>query len=322
MSSCGQGTPVLLGIWLVGPAGAVIRTYNQPGRQFGSSGVPKEDKETCFKTYLKTERLIDSARRSGMMKWAQSVTICTVIVLVGWLLWSSKTKPTPELQGQTAARYLHLLIPSNSRNVNLCKTLLSAAALDYPIPTAVNWNQSFDDASLVAGGSHLAKISGILDYLNTLGDERNDDLVLAVDAYDVWFQLRPVVMIHRYYELIRMAKQRIIARLSRAAVEAEKIEQSVIFSTQKRCWPREADDPGCFAIPESTLPKDVYGPETDTDAGTADNPYLKYRPRYLNSGVSMGDVAGMKRLFRHALQRMQQDRNFGSDQNIFAQILG
>lgn len=40
---------------------------------------------------------------------------------------------------------IHLLLPSSSGEVNLCKTLLSAAVLGYPIPTLLSYNQSFDD---------------------------------------------------------------------------------------------------------------------------------------------------------------------------------
>jgi hypothetical protein len=98
---------------------------------------------------------------------------------------------------QTSAQYFHLLIPADARGVNLCKAIVSSACLNYLVPTPINWGETFNDSGLVAGGSHLAKITGVLDYLNSLESDRDKDLVLMVDGHDVWFQLRPGVLIER-----------------------------------------------------------------------------------------------------------------------------
>jgi hypothetical protein len=80
--------------------------------------------------------------------------------------------------------------------------------------------------------------------------------------------------------------------------------------------------PPCYAVPESSLPQDIYGPETDTDVNNEENPYIKYRQRFLNSGVAMGTVGAMRRMFDQALAQAPQDANFGSDQYIFSHIFG
>lgn len=87
-------------------------------------------------------------------------------------------------------------------------------------------------------------------------------------------------------------------------------------------WPWTFDDPPCYAVPESSLPRDVYGPQTDTDVGNEENPYIKYRQRYLNSGVGIGTVRAMRKMFGQALDLAQKERNFGSDQYIFSHIFG
>lgn len=205
--------------------------------------------------------------------------------------------------------------------MNLCKTLLSAAVAGYPTPTIINWGVVFDDPTLVAGGSHLGKIKGVSRWLNTLPSERNQDLVLVVDAYDVWFHLRPDVLLQRYHDINRQANARIRARMGKA-MQLEQIQQTVVFSAQKRSWPWTDDDPAAYAVPQSTLPAHVYGPETDV-ISEEPLPFQKVRQRYLNSGNFMGPVGDLKRLFNHSLELAEHDRDqIGSDQKIFAGIFG
>ncbi|CAI6342219.1 unnamed protein product [Periconia digitata] len=217
---------------------------------------------------------------------------------------------------------LHVLVPADHKDANLCKTLITAAVAGFSTPTLINWGKKFDDKKLVAGGSHLAKISGVLTYLKQLDPERDNDLVLIVDGYDIWFQLRPSALIARYHAINAAANTRIRKTMGTAAVNAENIEQTILFSAQKRCWPWKPDDPPCYAVPESSLPSDAYGDKTDTDIGFEKNPYVKFRQRYLNSGDAIGRVGAMRALFERALELAQRDPNFGSDQKILSQIFG
>ena len=100
-----------------------------------------------------------------------------------------------------------------------------------------------------------------------------------------------------------------------------------MFSGLMPCNTRESTtdthySPPCYAVPESSLPRDIYGSETDTDVDNEENPYVKYRQRFLNSGVAMGNVGAMRRMFDQALAQAPQDANFGSDQYIFSHIFG
>ncbi|KAI5271956.1 hypothetical protein E4T47_04711 [Aureobasidium subglaciale] len=223
---------------------------------------------------------------------------------------------------QREPAYLHLLIPASHPDPNLCKTVLSAGILNYPAPRLLNWNQNYDNPDLVEGGSHIAKISGIKAYLDNMDSARDSDLVLMVDGYDTWFQLRPQSLLDRYFDINRRADERIEEELGSEVLRKHDIRQQIVFSCQKRCWPWSEEDPSCYAVPESSLPKDIYGPETDTDIGDERNPYIKYRQRFLNSGVAMGTVSAMRKLFTTALARAEQDPNFGSDQKIFSQLFG
>ncbi|KAH0362797.1 hypothetical protein KCU65_g7787, partial [Aureobasidium melanogenum] len=125
-----------------------------------------------------------------------------------------------------------------------------------------------------------------------------------------------------YFDINRRADERVRKELGSSVVKAHNIHQQIVFSCQKRCWPWSKEDPACYAVPESSLPRDIYGPQTDTDIGDEKNPYIKYRQRFLNSGVAMGTVGAMRKLFTEALTRAEQDPNFGSDQKIFTQLFG
>lgn len=228
---------------------------------------------------------------------------------------SSTTTPNP------TPGNVHLLIPASSKDENLCKAIVSSSILGYPSPKVLNWGKTFNDKNLVSGGSHIAKISGVSQYLESLLPEQDDDLVIMVDGYDIWFQLRPQTLIERYFDINRRADERIRRELGSHVVSKNKISQKIIFSAQKRCWPWAEDSAPCYAVPESSLQRDVFGPETDTDVGDR-NPYLKFRPRYLNSGVAVGTAGAMRLLFAESVIRATKDPNFGSDQNIFSGIFG
>lgn len=212
-------------------------------------------------------------------------------------------------------------MPASEANENLGKTLISAAVLDYPAATLVNWGKTFENPDLIFGGSHIAKIEGVLDHLNTLEPRYDDDLVILVDGYDVWFQLRPQVLVERYFDINRKADERIRKQLGKG-MAINKISQKIVFSAQKRCWPKGPEHAACYAVPESTLAKDVYGSDTDMEVDDEKNPYLKFRQRYLNSGSSVGSVGALRALFKRALDKATQDKGFGSDQGIFAEIFG
>jgi hypothetical protein len=98
---------------------------------------------------------------------------------------------------------LHVLIPANNPDVNLCKTLLTSNALGYPDPIILAWQEKYDVGEsvrvslelqaivvtnavtdyLLGGGSHLAKISAVLDWLEKSNDAADNDLVVMMDAY-------------------------------------------------------------------------------------------------------------------------------------------
>ncbi|KAK1985217.1 hypothetical protein LZ30DRAFT_686295 [Colletotrichum cereale] len=218
--------------------------------------------------------------------------------------------------------------------------LMSALASGYPSPVIVNWGRDFNKSPGWFGGSHLGKIDGALDFLDGITsddapeDERlgPDDLVIIVDAYDIWFQLPPSLLIRRYLAQNNAADERIRKEwdMSRSQLSSKISEtsptprQSIIISTQKKCWPDAGlgFDSHCDALPESSARKDLYGPHTDEDP----KQIHKLRPRFVNSGSIIGPVREMQRVLRRAQDKVVEKRaaglNIFSDQGVFAEIFG
>ncbi|KAL8664147.1 MAG: hypothetical protein Q9168_007967, partial [Polycauliona sp. 1 TL-2023] len=220
----------------------------------------------------------------------------------------------------------HLLIPASESNSKVCKTLLSTFALAYPPPTLVNYGKKFDGEGWDKG-SHAGKIRGVFDYLSDENTVKDEDMVLVIDGYDVWFQLPPVIMIKRYQQLITEANSRLRRRYGTelkstggegGSEMGPKYTQTVVFGADKLCWPNGDSDPACAAVPYSTLPKDAYGPMTDAAVGGYQN-----RPRFLNSGTVMGPVKDVRAIYEVAVKKVEEDnRGTLGDQFVFAEIFG
>ena len=182
--------------------------------------------------------------------------------------------------------------------------------------------------------AHLGKIIGTLQYLEAITSENthesdrleDGDLVLMVDALDTWFQLPPSVLIHRYHESNRRANRRLAQQRS-SSQDVQMMDQTIVVSAQKRCWPLPEDgfNLHCDALPESPLQTDLYGPKTEAVSWFG-SPPNKIRPRYINSGSMLGPIGDMKRYFRRAVWKMDQMlskvQDLRSDQGIFGEIFG
>ena len=218
---------------------------------------------------------------------------------------------------------IQLLIPATSSNDELCKAISSASILGYAPPVLVNWGQEFTDTRVPNNGTHLAKITGVLKYLESRQPEIDRGLVVIVDGYDTWFQLRPEVLAARYGSTIRSLKDLMTARSGSRAIARESLTQSIIFAADKICGPNKGQESTvlCYAQPESPLPKDTYGEGTDVLDSKEKLP-LKFRPRYLNSGFIAGPARELRTLFRQAQSKIHTTNHNGSDQHIFNEIYG
>ncbi|KAM0437044.1 hypothetical protein ACHAQK_007522 [Fusarium lateritium] len=233
-------------------------------------------------------------------------------------------------------RKLVLILPTDHPSHDLCKVVLSAVALGYPAPIIVNWNKDFNTKGQGIGPSQLGKISGTLDFLDWAvsvdADSSNiqyklaeNDLVLILDAHDVWLQLPPDILLQRYVQVNKAANRRVASLYGPQAPGS--VHQTIIVSAQKGCVaPRDSiSNLHCDDLPESILPTNVYGPLTDFQLKR----WRFVRPRYVNSGSFMGPVGDMRRYFRRVNDTLHEDMlrlgpkdELGGDQGIFAQVFG
>ncbi|KAK9238188.1 hypothetical protein V1525DRAFT_387759 [Lipomyces kononenkoae] len=93
--------------------------------------------------------------------------------------------------------------------------------------------------------------------------------------------------------------------------------EHAIFGADKLCWPNPRDSPACANVPNSTLPSDLYGNETDNDMYD-----FMIRPRWLNSGSIIGPASVMKEIYMRAFDIQQRSSVRFSDQVILADIFG
>lgn len=210
---------------------------------------------------------------------------------------------------------LHLLVPATSSNIDFCKLLLSAHILGWPTPILINFGATEDADPYV---QHLAKVEGILKYLEQQHDTSPDteDLVLIIDGYDIWFQLRPEILIKRYYESNRAAHKRYVEQYGEDLVKEHDIRQSVIFGPDKLCWPIDFSRPACWAVPPGTLPPYAFGPQTSSEHEDL------AQPRWLNSGTILGPTQDLIDIFRATLDAIHNHWVTNSDQFYFAELYG
>ncbi|KAL6716821.1 hypothetical protein ACLMJK_004733 [Lecanora helva] len=216
--------------------------------------------------------------------------------------------------------YLRLLIPATSSNKYLCQLLLSAAILDYPAPTLINWEAKENQNQYI---QHLAKVSKVLDHLKTLPPSNNDDLVLIVDGYDVWFQLRPDVLVRRYFAVKKAADLRADSELGVDVAKEHDVRHTVIFGPDKLCWPAGGGRrPACWAVPQSPLPMNAFGTFDDTEVVLAAKNAFQARARWLNSGTIMGTVSDVRSVFEATLKSINANHTTDSDQFYIANLFG
>ncbi|RMY35248.1 hypothetical protein D0866_04723 [Hortaea werneckii] len=228
-------------------------------------------------------------------------------------------------------RKLALVLPVDGPSPQLCKVIASAVALGYPHPVIVNWRKQ--DLHVNADPSipsHLLKITGVLDLLESAVDGSSsqlphmdeDDLVVVMDAMDVWLQLPPEVLIQRYFAINARANARLAMQYNDCEQTAP--EQSIIVSAQKRCVrPHNTiSDLHCQDVPQSPLPDNLYGMWTDLRISKAEY----RRARYLNSGGFIGPAGDLREYFQRVRDRMEQNLRshhtgeLAGDQGIFAEI--
>ncbi|EGX93062.1 hypothetical protein CCM_04434 [Cordyceps militaris CM01] len=239
------------------------------------------------------------------------------------------------------ARRFRVFMPADAPHLSLCKSVMSSVALGYPLPVLLNWKGEFNRPEWHLAGSHIAKLESLHAAIEALladprGVAHDDDLAVLVDAYDVWFQLPPSVLIRRYHQLNREADQRVRKEWEATWGEHTNFpipppKHNILVTAAKDCHPgpQSGSDPHYEHWPKSPMPEFMYGPGTDRIAGPlldAARKYKKVRPRCVNSGMIMGTMGALRAALSRGKEKIAEAERTGrqlwSDQALFGDVMG
>ena len=197
--------------------------------------------------------------------------------------------PTHDGLLQKQDHIVRLIFPSAEPDSELCKTVLTAGILGYSAPIIVNYEPSLD-----AEGKHsereFQRLKLTHDYLNGHGSSRDEDIVILLDSPYNWLQLRPEVMLSRYYRIINESNERLHQTIGKSRAIELGIQQSIVFAAQDTCSRHGSDELACLAVPNSPL--------SDIAALAS----LKH----LSVGTVVGRLANLRTLFKHLKSKAER----------------
>jgi hypothetical protein len=194
----------------------------------------------------------------------------------------------------------------------------SALLNRYSIPTIVGYKGKgeFD-----AHKAHIAKLKTAARYLHTVPDAHDDDLIIMVDGFDVIAQIPAEATIQLYFDMMAVANQRVADQhgLTLKEARAEGLYQSLLWGTDKGCFPSKRVQPQCWITPDPPSPHNVWGPRTG-------NGELQYSPsKFLNSGTVIGPLGDLRNFLDAANEYIAEnhekvDSHSNSDQLYISKL--
>ncbi|EME40969.1 hypothetical protein DOTSEDRAFT_74502, partial [Dothistroma septosporum NZE10] len=198
-------------------------------------------------------------------------------------------------------RFLHIVISqawSSEASVELCKTVLTASTLGYPTPWSANWNSTLDAEGRDVNTT-LNKLEHISTWLSSMPEDRGDDVVVILSNNKSWFQVRPEVLLKRYFAILETGNKELGHHVSADVRDLRDVGEKVVFATQKRCPSKhEASCQGQEAGDKSV--------------------------HYLSANFAMGSMKDLKTLWQHAAIRATEltARNATlDDHSVFVSLL-
>ncbi len=210
----------------------------------------------------------------------------------------------------------HLLITNPEQSVALCKTLLSAAVLDYPPPTLLNFNNTSPTAK-----SHVDGIKAVSDFLRDDSRISDHDLVLIVDGKNTWFQLPPKLIIERYQTVIALSnasstdqKYGVLNSSTNGDFKSEAgCNHHVVWAAGK--IRASAADLAGFSAPVSPMLSVL-----DANTGSNDKRGPIKNPKYLHSGAVIGPAFQIKAIYLAALAKLENESEPATPDALFSRM--
>ena len=278
--------PKALGHWFKRRLMRRTRPLHDQDQPEDSEGLLDQEKENATKPTIRLTWLRCNIAFPGV----------TALLL---LAVAYRSRPRTHLPCRQNAQILHLVIPTSDLDPELCRTVLSAEVLHYSTPTLVQWD--------AVPGDGLADVqprtTAVRDHLGNLKENHENDTVILLDSVSTWFQLRPEVLLKRYYGIISKGNQRLAARIGQKAMQEEGVKQSVVFSASSTCG---AAEERCSQVPESPL---VHKVSRATE------------PRNREQGIAIGPVKDLYEIYRRAVATIERTEDLHlSELAVFSEI--
>ncbi|KXT03211.1 hypothetical protein AC578_4766 [Pseudocercospora eumusae] len=226
----------------------------------------------------------------------QSKRTGTIVLIAGFLLiilaashGAKRISSTAEIHvpgtryspGQPSAEdhYLQIILPTQLNTTESCKTLLTGAVLNYPSPWVVNWQEQHDEQGNMVDPT-LAKLESIFNLLKDKSPKHENDTAVVLANANVWFQLRPEVLLSRYWDLQHAETQSLKKNYDDTTLRMGSIKPKVLITAQNACQSMHSEGSGCIAFQAPDKP-----------------------PRYISHSLLIGKFSDLRIIYRHAVAR-------------------
>lgn len=254
--------------------------------------LPEEVRERLLADQERDHEQPRAIGRKGVKKmWQQAplaqrslfciLTTFLLFILFGSLAFHRRSHLPLKQSLQQKSQYLYLAIPAEKApDGYLCRSVLTAQILNYPVPTLIQWDPAYFDPNQPTDWQRSQfRLAGTADWLNKLPPEHDNGIVILLDGPTTWFQLRPEVLLKRYYDINRRANEKL---------KSKTIKQSILFGAQHTCSPNPDSEKACASGQNSPL-----------------IPSPTHRARYLDSAFLVGPVSEVRSLIKHVAQKSQ-----------------
>lgn len=236
-------------------------------------------------------------RRYGVLGGSIILTILLFILSLSRGSYHDRSD-VPERRAQT----LRLILPVSDISSDLCRTILSAQVLQYSTPTLVRWDAFGRDTRENA----QRRMTAVRNYLATLVDEHGNDTVMLLDGAKTWFQLRPEVLIKRYYEMNRRVNDRLAASIGLKMMRDEAVRQSVVFSSTQEC---------------GTVAGDVVGYSDAQEPPNKKRASHSRPPGHISQDLVMGTVTDLHAIYQRSVSVIEQDPRLVDELAVLSEVL-
>ncbi|KAH7397636.1 hypothetical protein BKA64DRAFT_642784 [Cadophora sp. MPI-SDFR-AT-0126] len=220
----------------------------------------------------------------------------------------------------------HLLIPAYKPSPSLCRTLLSAAILDYPPPTLIGYGGTPDKER--PGMDEAKRTFSFL----TGKEARDDDLVMVVSE-DTIFQLPATTALTRFFSTLHSTSTNLLTKYGRLPStdnhntpkhqRPQRYTSKVLFTASKSCS-NAPDSPACLSIPDSPLPHPISTSISNPlNIGGNDSSSTTKPPRFLEVSMHISRASSLIPLYKRATELLESgDIGKSGKEYVFEQLFG